>query len=424
MMSIASPPPAGVSTRERPHLSRDDLRDVLTIALRAGQLMLENGANTARVEETVHRIGTALGAEWLDVFVIPGGIIATDVSQDEHRTKIQRVVKSGIDLNRVAAVLALSRRAESGELGRDAVRAELERIAVQPTVYSHSMTTFAVAGGCACFAALFGGGPREIVATLLAAGSAQLLRDWLGRINLSRLLTTWITAAVAAGLALTLTTLLGAPAPALALLSSVLLLVPGVLMVSSVADLFRGDTLPGLGRGVLAFLTISAIGVGIWTVLLLGGAQMAMTPAAPPALPLALALALMATAGFAILFDVPRRALFACAAVGMLAYLARQGALAFGVPMEAAIFIGGVVVGLLSELLARVLRLPTAIFTIPGFIPLVPGVAAFRTVLDLVNADYAAGTADFVRTALLTGALATGFGTINALARARRKPLF
>lgn len=46
-----------------PPLSRDDMRDVLATALRAGQLMVENGANTSRVEETVHRLATALGAD-------------------------------------------------------------------------------------------------------------------------------------------------------------------------------------------------------------------------------------------------------------------------------------------------------------------------------------------------------------------------
>jgi hypothetical protein len=116
----------------RPPLSRDDLGDLLRIAMRAGQLMLENGANTAHVEETVHHIGTALGAQWLDVYVTPSGIIASAISHGEHRTLTQRVVKSGIELSRFAAVIEVSRRAAAGDLGRADVRAALERIAVQP----------------------------------------------------------------------------------------------------------------------------------------------------------------------------------------------------------------------------------------------------------------------------------------------------
>ena len=408
---------------QRPPLSRDDLGDVLRIAMRAGQLMLENGANTARVEETIHHIGTALGAQGLDVYVTPSGIIASATSHGEHRTLTQRVVKSGIDLSRFAAVLELSRRATAGELGRPEARAELERIAVQPRVYTHWLTVLAVAAACMCFAALFGAGPIEALATFVAAGVAQQMRAWLAPINLSRLLGTGIVAALAAGLALTLANLLGSTAPGTAVLGAVLLLVPGVLMVSSVSDLFRGDTISGIARATSAFLLLGAISTGIWTVLLVDGAGMDLGPTSPPPALAAIGLALVATAGFAILFDVPRHVLLVSAIVGMLAYGARLAALTFGWPPEPAIFLAGVVIGLLAELLARGYRAPTSLFTIPGFITLVPGAAAFRTLLAFVNADYTTGTAGLVRTALLTTALAAGLGTVSALARVRQKPI-
>jgi len=62
------------------------------------------------------------------------------------------------------------------------------------------------------------------------------------------------------------------------------------------------------------------------------------------------------------------------------------------------------------------------VMTVVAF-TLVPGAAAFRTLLAFVNADYPAGTAGLVRTALLTTALAAGLGTVSALARVRQKPL-
>lgn len=408
----------------RPPLSREELRDVLTIALRAGQLMVENGANTARVEETVHRLGTALGAEWLDVYVTPGGIIATDTSHGEHRTKIQRITRNGLDLSRVAAVLELSRRVEVEQLSIGQVRGALEVIARQPRVYPRWLTVLAVGMSCASFALMFGGGLREAFATLLAAGSAQWLRDSFAHLNVSRLLMTAVIAAYAAGTALALALALGAIAPDLTMLASVLLLVPGVLMVSSVADLFRGDTLSGLARGAAALLVSSAIGAGVWTVVLVCGIQLGATLVQVPSLLLGAALAFVATAGFAVLFDVPRPALVSAALVGAFAYATRQVALFAGLPPEAAIFLGGLVVGLLAEVLARQMRMPTSIFSMPGFIPLVPGTLAFRTVLDFASADYPSGTASLVRTALLTGALAAGLGTTSALARMRQKSLF
>jgi uncharacterized membrane protein YjjP (DUF1212 family) len=392
----------------------------LAVALQAGEILLENGANTGRVEETVQRIGAALGVAGIEVYVTPTGIIASAAAHGEHQTQVLRVMGSGFDLSRVAAVLEVSRGVVAGRLDREAAGMALEKIAAQGRVYPQLTTALALSIGCASFAALFGGEIRAIGATAIAAGAAQLLRARLLRANLGRLLPVGIVAAFASGLGLALALVFGAPAPTLAMLSSVLLLVPGALMVSSISDLFRGDTIAGLARAAAAGLTISAVASGIWAVLLFTGIRISSAAAARPLLPLALLLAFTATIGFAVAFDVPRRTLLASALTGMLAYGAREAAARLGFTPEAAIFVAGIAVELQAELWARALKQPTSIFTIPGFIPLAPGTLAFRTVLDFVNGDYVAGTADFARTAILTFALAAGLGTVTALARMRR----
>jgi uncharacterized membrane protein YjjB (DUF3815 family) len=78
-------------------------------------------------------------------------------------------------------------------------------------------------------------------------------------------------------------------------------------------------------------------------------------------------------------------------------------------------FFGGAACAILANPLSRYLGLPAAIFTTPGFIPLVPGVSAFHTVLELATGNYAGGTAMLVRTTTLIGALAAGIGIVNAL---------
>lgn len=413
----------------RPALSRDALRDVLTTALRAGQLMLENGANTARVEETVHRMGTALGAEWMDVYVTPQGIIASAVSHHEHRTRIQRITKSGVDLSRVAAVMDVSRRTERGELTIGAALEQLDLIGQQPRLYGMWITTVAVALGCAGFAVLFGGGLGEFVVVLLAAACGQTLRHSLLHRNLDRLMTTAVVAACASALALVFAEALPLIAPigvkpAVAITGSVLLLVPGVLMVSSTADMVRGDITSGVARATAALLAVMSIGAGIWATLLISQATVALETALQPNLLVALLMALLAAGGFGVLFDVPYRVLPFAALTGMLAYAVRWLIAYFGGPVEVAFFFAGLTIGAMAELLARRLRTTSSLFAIPGYIPLVPGAIAFRAVLRFVEADYTAGLADAVRAVLLIIAIAVGLGTVNALARLRQKLLF
>jgi uncharacterized membrane protein YjjP (DUF1212 family) len=398
------------------------MRDVLAIALRAGQLMLENGANTARIEETVHRLATALGAEWVDVYVTPSGIIATVFSDSDHRTRILRLVRSGIDLSRIAAVLEVSRAAEHGELDRRAVRVALEEIAKQPRIYNRWLTTSAVGLACACLAVLFGGGLIEAAITFVSSALGLRLREWMTHYNLSRLLSTGLTAFWASALALVLSLVLQASAPAAAMTAAAIFMVPGVLLVSSAADLFRGDTLAGLSRAASAALLLIAIAGGLWATLLISGVQVEIGPGEYMFVPLyAPLLAFCAAGGFAVMFDVPRRALVFAALNGALAYACYRFSGVFGVPVGAAAFFGGLTVGVLSEVFARLLRFPTSIFSIPAILPLVPGALAFRALLEFVGNDYTNGIANLIRVLVVIIAIAAGLGTVSSLRRVGHK---
>jgi uncharacterized membrane protein YjjP (DUF1212 family) len=410
---------------------RAHLREVLAISLRAGQIMLESGANTARTEDTVRRIGCGLGAESIDTYVTPSGIIASAQANDDYRTRILRISNHGVDLSHMAAVVNVADRVERGELDRRSTISELNRIAVQPRSYGRWTTTLAVAIACASFSQLFGGLVWEFLVVLVAAGLAQYIRDRLNRLGINRLLVTGIVSGVSTFIALTLALhipVLGplvaaylpwlpVPQPSLALCvtASVILLVPGLLMVSSISDLFRGDTIAGMARATMALLTIFSIGIGMWIVLLTSDVPVAVSIITQPNVPLSLLAACTAAGGFAILFDVPRRYILFSALVGVIAYSTRQLVMASGIPPEGAALVAGLTIGLCAEVLSQIFDVPTSLFSIPGYIPLVPGVLAFRTILNFVNTDYAAGTADFVRAALVTIGLAAGLGTFAAM---------
>ncbi|WP_257456035.1 threonine/serine exporter family protein [Archangium lipolyticum] len=389
------------------------------MALRAGQVMVESGANASRVEDAIVRFGLALGAERMDVYATPTGIVASALAQAQHRTRVVRVVKTGIDLNRVAAILQLAERASSGAFTRAQLRTELERIASQPRLYGLFTTLFSVGAACAAFALLFGGHALEALVAGAAAGVGQAIREVLVRHHVGRLAMTFLVAAMSAGLALLGSRLLGLPGPGLAVAASVLLLVPGVLMVSSIADLFRGDILPGIVRATSAVLILGTIGGGLFLALLVSAPHLALTTRTPPSLWAATLLGFAAALGFAVLFDVPRRALVWGGLTGAVGLATRNGLLLLfpSVPHEAAMFFAGFGIALTSELIAYFLRMPISIFTIPGFIPLVPGVLAFRAVLGFAELDYTAGTSNLVQVTLRLAALAAGLGTAQALTR-------
>lgn len=392
-------------------MTREELADILKVCLLAGRLLLENGANTAVVEGTVDRLGRALGAERMDVFVTPGGLIVTLIRDHEHRTRIVRITHHGVQLSRLARVLDLAGRAQ--DLTVHEAELALRSIQRQPRRYGPWLTAAAVGLGCAGFGANLGAGLEEFGAIVVTATLAQLLRHHLATTHLGRLVSTFLVAAFATGLGMAL-------GGDLTAVSSILLLVPGAPLVSSTADLFRGDVLAGLARATSALVTILVASAGVWAVVLLEGrAEGSVELPGQESVWLAALMGAVAAAGFAVLFDVPPRYLAGAALVGGVAVLTRSLVPRFEVANLAA----GLSIGILAELITRRRGAPFSLLAIPGYIPLVPGAVFFTGILHLVAGHYVDGLASLVRAQLILVAVALGMGLVPALLDTRQKAM-
>jgi uncharacterized membrane protein YjjP (DUF1212 family) len=244
-------------------LTYEELRDIIDLALWAGQLLLQHGAETDRIEEIVHRLGTGLGCDWMDILVSPNAIVVTTVSGAEFRTKIRRVVNLGVNFGIVAEVTNLCRRVSAGELDRAAVRTELERISTMPCFYNRWLAVLMVGLSCAAFSRLFGGDWYVFGVTFVAAATAMSVRQELTHRHFNGLLIVVGTAFVATLLASSATFLRLSSQPQLALIASVLLLVPGVHLINAVEDLLKGHLVTGLVRGMLGVLVTLGIALGL-----------------------------------------------------------------------------------------------------------------------------------------------------------------
>ncbi|MBK8902048.1 MAG: threonine/serine exporter family protein [Anaerolineaceae bacterium] len=93
----------------------------------------------------------------------------------------------------------------------------------------------------------------------------------------------------------------------------------------------------------------------------------------------------VAATGFAILFNVPRRALPGCAAAAACGHALRTWVMQMGLPIEPATLLAATTIGFMGAYFSRRLESPTAIFTVPAVIPMVPGTFAFRTMLGILE---------------------------------------
>jgi uncharacterized membrane protein YjjP (DUF1212 family) len=272
-MEQAHPPgifPAHDTTHKRP-LAYHELRDIIDLSLWAGQMLLQHGATSQRVEESVHRIGTGLGCDWLDILVSPNVITITASSGSEFRTKLRRVTSLGVDLGKVTALNDLSRQIIDGEIDRFQARTELEQIDQMPRSYNRWLVVVMVGLACAAFSRLFGGDWVIFGITFGASATAMFLRQTLSRLNFNPLLVVVACAFLAGCLASTAELFNLSNQPETALAAAVLLLVPGVPLINAAQDLIRGHLVTGIARGVTGLLISLAIALGLLLALSLTG---------------------------------------------------------------------------------------------------------------------------------------------------------
>lgn len=383
-------------------MGRQSDEEVLDLALMAGHILLENGAEIYRVEETSDRICGYYGVNSENAFVLSNGIFLTAGSaRESFFAKVQHIPVSGTHLNKVAAVNQLSREIVEGKHTiQDAYRI-LEEIRTMPGK-KRWMQTLASGVGSAAFCIFFGGTFGDSLAAFAAGICLYLYVLWLSVPHLSK-----IVGNIGGGALVTvvccLLYLMGVGENLnFMMIGTIMPLVPGVAFTNSIRDVADGDYISGSVRmldALLVFFCI-AIGVGIGFSLIslvpgsgtlqemgqlaegsgsgaMGGIEMFGQLAKE------ILSAVVGTVSFSVLFGVPREYYPYCGFIGGAGWLVYCLAELF-LPGSGPCFVATAVVILLSRTAAVVKRCPVTIFLIAGIFPLVPGAGVYWTVYHIV----------------------------------------
>ncbi|MBE1555777.1 threonine/serine exporter family protein [Sporosarcina limicola] len=119
-------------------------------------------------------------------------------------------------------------------------------------------------------------------------------------------------------------------------------------------------------------------------------------------------LSFLASIGFGIIFNAPRKMLFYCGFVGMmgwLVYFAFNGMTGDAVQAS---FLGAFTVALFAHIFAKRFRTPMIIFSVAGIIPLVPGGMAYNAMRHIVENDYLTSISYASQAFMVSGAIAMG----------------
>ena len=161
---------------------------VLELVTEAGELLLKNGAEVSRTQQTMEIMAKSLGVSDFHGYVLTNGIFTSVGPENNMPAQVRSVPASTVHLGRVEAVNQLSRRIAAGEVGLDEAYAELERIRKMPCAPALGQV-LACGFGSACFAILFGGVWQDGVVALAVGLGLQLVLLGLDRWGAGKLFT-------------------------------------------------------------------------------------------------------------------------------------------------------------------------------------------------------------------------------------------
>ncbi len=132
--------------------------------------------------------------------------------------------------------------------------------------------------------------------------------------------------------------------------------------------------------------------------------------------------AFFASVGFSVLFNSPRKQVFFAGVIGGFGWYFYEILKNMGISVIFASFVGALVVGILSELLARLRKMPATVFVVPGIIPLVPGYGLYFSMLSVIEANHEEAIRVGVETIMVAVVIASAIILSTTFGNLIRKP--
>lgn len=243
----------------------DEAKSLLNISMTAGLLLIRNGAEIYRAEDTIERmISSAENMREVDVFALSSALFVSAEFEDETITMFKDVETDGIHLARIDALNTFSRHFVSGDISLNQARNELLDISKLPK-RSFEETMFFTGLCSASFAIMFGGNWYDFSYTFFVGFILNYCLRLMAKHQISFFPEAFLGTLVVSSLALIGSINFELLHIDMIIIGGIMPLVPGMAITNSFRDIISGDYVSGLigiTRGIFVALAI-ALGVGV-----------------------------------------------------------------------------------------------------------------------------------------------------------------
>lgn len=381
--------------------AEDNLADVLDVASDAGHLLLENGAEIARIEETMERISSHYGVSEKHFFVLSNGIFTTGTTHENRKLKnnyasVEFIPLKGTQMEKIVEVNTLSRQIEAGKYSLAEAKERLSQIRNMPSKPFWEQL-LGSAFGSAGFCAIFGGNLLDCAASFVVGLLLWAFVLLVSAPHLTKMLGNILSGAFASLLSVLFWKLGFGDNLGNMIVGALIPLIPGVPFTNGIRDVANEDYIAGFTRLLDAMLVFFAIAIGACSVffvsshfagssIILHGAS---TDPTTGMVAVQLLAAFVGTMGFSVLFGTPRKQYLFCGIVGAIAWVVYLVLWKYtGMTIFEATIVSAILTSFLARETAILRKCPNTVFLICGLFPLIPGGGIFWTTYYLVTRQF------------------------------------
>ncbi|MBE8949719.1 MAG: threonine/serine exporter family protein [Quinella sp. 3Q1] len=359
------------------------------LILTVGQLLMENGADTAQTVRDMQRVAAYMGipAEKFHLHIMFTTLMLNISDEHHSHTSFRKCPKRAVNMQIISSISRLTWRALREHYTLDEFKGELEAISKRPR-YPHWLSILAAGSGCGSFCTLFGCDFNAAIYTAISAIIGKIVQmQCVERFGFNPYVSMTFAAFVALSVA-DLMHYLPTATPWHPMIAASLFLVPGIPIINAFSDMLNTYLISGAARILHTLIIVGATSFGIVLAIAMSDFNVFEgLPTLPESNYLLFAAAgAIGAASFAVFFNLPKRVLIAAALGGAICVCTRNF-LTFELGMSSAVgtLAGATLVSVLAVKAIHWLHTPSLVLVVPAVIPLVPGVMIYYSLFAAIN---------------------------------------
>jgi uncharacterized membrane protein YjjP (DUF1212 family) len=245
-----------------------DVENINEIALTAGGILLENGAETHRIEETVSAICESYGVKAECLAMSNGILLSIEDLELNKVTFMKKVSQKQVDLYRIELINSFSRKLKDREMSYEDARKALEAIDKSPTFTLPVRTVAACMTGF-IYALFFNGSLIDGIASIAVCIITYIISEKISTFGISQFLKCYLAGFIIGGTSILAHMLFFPVNVSNVITGSIMILLPGVVLTNGIKDVIFGYFSAGISRFCEALVIITAVSAGVGTALLI-----------------------------------------------------------------------------------------------------------------------------------------------------------